>query len=331
MGDSAGATSVALLMPAFADKDPGLFKGVILESVSEPTLRTMEQGQEQYDCLTKAAGCSDSADTLTCLRSMNASALQTEACQFNPHFDDDLVKTTMFDAFKAGRVLKVPMIAGSCTDEGTKNVPQSTENVAQAVQFMNSQAQGALTDAALDVLTRTYLDTPQPVFPESGKLWRQLANAMGDFRAHCYTARLQNGLVKAGAPTWNYRYNVIDPEQEELGFGAYHTVELNGVFGPNNTDGAPPKSYRTTNAPIVPITMAYWSSFVKTLDPNKMKLPNTPDWQPWTVEGRERLRFQTEDMGMETMNATQNARCDMLDPVSLPRSAMHPLCAGDAA
>lgn len=201
MGDSAGATSVALRMPAFADKDPGLSKGIILESVSEPTLRTMEQGQEQYGCLTKAAGCDDSADTLTCLRSVNTSALQTEECQSNPHFDDDMVKTTMFDAFKAGRILNMPTIAGTCTGEGTKNVPQSTDNVTQAVDFMNSQAQGALTNAALDVLIRTYLDTPQPVFPNSDKMWRQLANAMGDFRARCITARLQNGIARAGAPT----------------------------------------------------------------------------------------------------------------------------------
>lgn len=135
----------------------------------------------------------------------------------------------------------------------------------------------------------------------------------------------------------NYRCNVIDPEQEALGFGAYHTVELNGVFGPNNTDGAPPKTYRATNAPIVPITMAYWSSFVKSLDPNKMKLADTTNWKPWAIEGRRRLRFHTNDMGMEAMNATQNARCDMLGPVSSPRPcawaipAMHPSCAWNAA
>ncbi|KAK8013100.1 carboxylesterase [Apiospora marii] len=315
-GDSAGATAVAMLLPAFADKDPGLFKGIILESASVATLRTLEQGQEQYDCLTNATGCSTTADSLACLRGLNASALQTEQCQFNPHFDGDLVKTSMLDAYQSGNFLKVPTITGACGDEGTKNVPQDTDTMAAARAYINDQASGALSNGSLDLIQKLYLDAPQPVFAGAGRLWRPLANAHGDFRSTCITAALADGLARAGVPTWSYRYAVRDPEQDALGFGAYHTVELNGVFGPDNTDGAPPKSYRTSNAPIVPVTMAYWASFVKTRDPNPARLAGSPEWTPWTVGGRERLRFETgAGMGMESMNDTQRANCDMFAPM----------------
>ncbi|KAK8099805.1 hypothetical protein PG999_010179 [Apiospora kogelbergensis] len=314
-GDSAGATGVAMLLAAFAEKDPGLFKGAIMESPSVATVRTLAQGQEQYDCLANATGCLGTSDSLACLRGLNASALQTEQCQFNPHLDGDLVKTPLLASFQAGAFLKVPTIAGTCSDEGTKNVPQDTDDVAAARRFVNDQAFGALSNASLDVVERVYLDAPQPVFAGAGRLWRQVANAHGDFRAHCIAARLQDGQAAAGVRTYNYRYAVRDPEQEALGFGAYHTVELNGVFGPDNTDGAPPKSYRTTNAAIVPITMAYWAGFVRTLDPNAARVAGTPEWKPWTAEGRERLRFETGAMGMENMNDTQKANCDMLDPM----------------
>ncbi|KAK8004645.1 hypothetical protein PG989_004364 [Apiospora arundinis] len=316
-GDSAGATGVGMLMAAFADKDPGLFRGAIMESPSVATVRTLAQGQEQYNCLANATGCLNTADSLTCLRGLNATALLTEQCQFNPHLDGDLVKEPMLDSFKAGRFLKVPTIAGACADEGTKSVPQNTDTMAAARQYVQDQASGALSNASLDLVEKVYLDVPQPVFAGAGKLWRQLANAHGDFRSTCIMASLVNGLAAVQTPskTYSYRYAVRDPEQDALGFGAYHTVELNGVFGPNNTDGAPPKSYRTTNAAIVPINMAYWASFVRTLDPNAMRAPGTPEWKPWTVEGRERLRFQTEDMGMETMNDTQKANCDMFAPM----------------
>ncbi|KAH8882565.1 carboxylesterase [Thozetella sp. PMI_491] len=315
-GDSAGATSIALLLAAFAEKDPGYIKGAILESPSVATIRTLEQGQEQYNCLLNATRCTGAPDTLACLRAVNATALQTEQCQFNPGLDNDLIKNSMLSNFDNGRYLKIPVIAGTCTDEGTKNVPQNTNTTAQALKFVNDQAFDVLTNNSLGMVNQVYISPAQPVFPNSGAKWRQLANAHGDFRAHCITARLQNALARDGVKTYNYRYAVLDPEQETLGFGAYHTVELNGVFGPNNTDGAPPKSYFTSNAAIVPITMAYWTSFVKTLSPNEQKIPGTPDWLPWTgPDDRSRLRFQTNNTLMEKMNETQKANCEMFDPM----------------
>ncbi|KAJ5016213.1 hypothetical protein K4K57_011913 [Colletotrichum sp. SAR 10_99] len=316
VGDSAGATSVAMLLAAFGDNDPGLIKGAIMESVSVATVRTLEQGQEQYNCLTNATGCNKQPDSLACLRGLDAKALQTENCQFNPNLDGDLVKAPTLQRFAEGKYLKVPTIAGTCTDEGTKNVPQSTDTIEDALKTINNQATQSLSNASLTVLQQTYLDVQQPVFPKSGKLWRQLATAHGDFRAHCITKIFQDAQARDGVKTFNYRYGPIDDEQEALGFGAYHTVELNGVFGPNNTDGAPPKSYSTTNAPIVPLTQAYWASFVKTLDPNAAKIQaGMPEWQAWTADGKQRLLFQNNTGTMEGMPTAQQDNCAMLAPM----------------
>ncbi|KXH30585.1 carboxylesterase [Colletotrichum salicis] len=316
VGDSAGATSVAMLLAAFGDNDPGLIKGAIMESVSVATVRTLDQGQEQYNCLTNATGCNKQADSLACLRGLNATALQTEDCQFNPNLDGDLVKAPTLQRFAEGKYLKVPAIAGTCTDEGTKNVPQRTDTVEEAFKNMNDQATQSLSNASLALLRETYLDKPQPVFPKSGKLWRQLATAHGDYRAHCITKIFQDAMARDGVATFNYRYGPLDDEQEAQGFGAYHTVELNGVFGPNNTDGAPPKSYSTTNAPIVPLTQAYWASFVRSLDPNAAKIQaGMPEWQAWTVDGKQRLLFQNNTGTMEGMPAAQQDNCAMLAPM----------------
>ncbi|TDZ29463.1 Para-nitrobenzyl esterase [Colletotrichum spinosum] len=323
VGDSAGATSVAMLLAAFGDNDPGLIKGAVMESVSVATVRTLEQGQEQYDCLTKATGCDGHADSLACLRGLDARALQTEDCQFNPNLDGDLVKAPTLRRFAEGKYLRVPTIAGTCTDEGTKNVDRQTATVDDALRAMNDQATQSLSDASLALLRQTYLDARQPAFPRSGRLWRQLATAHGDFRAHCVTKLVQDAQARDGVATFNYRYGPIDAEQEALGFGAYHTVELNGVFGPANTDGAPPKSYATTNAPIVPLTQAYWASFVATLDPNAAKIEaaqggpaeKRPRWEAWTVGGKQRLLFQNNTGTMEGMPAAQQDNCAMLAPM----------------
>ncbi|KAI6440924.1 hypothetical protein MCOR22_006878 [Pyricularia oryzae] len=330
-GDSAGATAVALLLSGWASQNPQttLVKGAIMESLSLATLRTIDQGQEQYACLLNKTSCTSSPDTLACLRSVNASQLQTEECQFNPNLDGDLVPASMLTRFDQGLYLRVPNIAGSCSDEGTKNVPKDTNTTAEAFKFFQDQTSGVLSNASLDLLQKTYLDKTMPlkdVPPNraveakapAGKLWQQLSLAQGDFRAHCVTARLQNAMARDGVKTFNYRFAPVDDEQERLGFGAYHTVELNAVFGPNNTDGDPPKSYRTSgaNAIIVPQTMAYWASFVRTLDPSPMRAADTPEWKPWTgTQGRERLRFKTGDVNMERMEDDQRNNCEMLDPM----------------
>ncbi|KIH92613.1 para-nitrobenzyl esterase [Sporothrix brasiliensis 5110] len=327
-GDSAGATSLGLLLAAWDEQDPRLIKGAILESPSVATLRTLDQGQEQYNCLLQATNCTLAANTLSCLRAVNATALQTEQCQFNPHLDNDLVRRPMLQSFDEGRFLHVPIIAGTCADEGTKNVPSMTNTTGQALRFIDNRVFNVLSNASLALLNTTYLLTNHTgviavantfaQFPSSGPLWRPLANAAGDIAAHCITARLQNAIAREGVKTFNYRFAVRDEEQERLGFGSYHTVELNAVFGPNNTDGNPPKSYREgqSNAAIVPATMAYWTSFVKALDPNDLKLAGMPDWTAWAgPEGRQRLRFQTNATGLEVMPDDQVANCEMLEPM----------------
>lgn len=326
VGDSAGASAIQLLLAAWADEDPkkALIKGAILESTSVATLRTLEQGQEQYACLVNATKCTASQDTLTCLRTVNASALQAEDCQFNPHFDGELIKSPSLSRFDQGLYLKVPTIVGTCSEEGTKSVPNNLKTTQEVLQFYNSQAFGALSNASLALLDKAYLQKQEPDFSKvvdangkslgAGPLWRQTANGFTDFRAACITARVQNAQARDGVKTFNYNFAVRDEEQERLGFGSYHTVELNAVFGPNNTDGAPPKSYSNENKVIVPITMAYWASFVRSLDPNKFRAAGTPEWKPWTgPDTRERLRFQTDKMTMETMPPEQRANCEMVD------------------
>lgn len=307
---------MAILLNAF-DEDPGLFKGAVMESLSTGTIRTLDQGQEMYDCLTNKTGCIDSDDSLACLRGLEALDLQTEECQFNPHLDDDLIKSPSLKAFADGRHLSVPTIVGHCTDDGTKSVDKSANTTAAALTAVNNAAFGVLSNRSLELIRTTYIDQPAPVFPDAGVKWRQLARAHTDYRQFCMGAAAQDALAAHGATTYAYNYGPRDPEQEALGFGAYHTVELNGVFGPTNTDGDPPASYLTAeNAPIVDITMAYWTSFVRELDPNAHRLEGTPEWKPYTGrEGRERLLFRTGEMQMERMPEWQRRNCRMLEPM----------------
>ncbi|KAF2122381.1 para-nitrobenzyl esterase [Lophiotrema nucula] len=311
-GDSAGAAAIAILLTSPATRTSDLFVGSIAESTPENNFRTLERGQKQYSCLLQAAGCTNSTSSLACLRSLNVTALQTTTCSFGPGEDTDISPNSSFAAFEAGEYLHVPTIWGSTADEGTKSAPESIDTAVQANALLSKSA--PFSNNSLELLDQLYIYKNETVFPNAGRKWRNAANYVGDAQFHCPTRVYQNILLKDGVPTWNYHYKVEDPEQEAEGIGAYHTVELNAVWGPNNTDGNPPKSYYTTNAPVVPLVRSYWTSFVKHLDPNKERLEGAPVWKQWDEE-RARIRFRTNDTAMEAMSQSQNNKCEILDPL----------------
>ncbi|TEA10748.1 Para-nitrobenzyl esterase [Colletotrichum sidae] len=315
-GVSAGGSAVGLLMTANLGGKK-LFAGGIAESGGWVTMRTMEQGKGQYECLVKEKNCTDAADSLACLRALDEAAVRSSACWFNPHIDGELFADSMVNLFAAGNYTRVPTIWGSCANEGTKySAPQTTNSTEEANTWLLGQ-DPSLSNGSLAVLDDLYIDVPQPVFPASGVKWRQAANAIADIGTHCIVRNIQNHLARDGVTTYNYRYAVLDPKDEADGFGAYHTVNTYAFWGPSRTDGTPPASYNTTNAPVVSQFRRYWVSFVRSLDPNTDRERGAAEWEPYTgPEGRERLFVQTNNTKMERMSTAQALRCDVVTPVS---------------
>ncbi|KAF9877480.1 carboxylesterase [Colletotrichum karsti] len=315
-GVSAGGSAVGLLMAANTGGKK-LFAGGIAESGGWVTMRTMEQGQGQFDCLVKEKNCTGSADSLACLRALNESEVRSSSCWFNPGIDGELFTDSMVNLFEAGNYTKVPTIWGSCANEGTKySAPQSTNSTEEANTWLLGQ-DPSLSNSSLAVLDDLYIDVPQPVFPESGIKWRQAANAIADIGTHCIVRNIQNYLARDEVTTYNYRYGVLDPKDEADGFGAYHTVNTYAFWGPNRTDGSAPSSYFNTNAPVVSQFRKYWVSFIRNLDPNTDREKGAAEWRAFTgPEGRERLFVQTNNTRMEKMSSAQALRCDVVRPMS---------------
>lgn len=145
-----------------------LFAGGILESGGWTTMRTLDQGQDQYDCLAKEKGCDTSADSLACLRGLNASAIRSSNCWFGPHIDDELFTGSLFEMYSAGKVAPVPTIMGACANEGTKySAPEDTNTTDDANTYFLGQ-DPTLTNASLAILDDLYIDQPAPIFPGKG-------------------------------------------------------------------------------------------------------------------------------------------------------------------
>ena len=99
----------------------------------------------------------------------------------------------------------------------------------------------------------------------------------------------------------------------------FHTAETNAIFGPNNTINSPgnppvPASYFTPlNAPIIPVVQGYWTSFIRTFDPNVFRTPGTVVWSDFGAKGEmRRLRFVTNATMVESVPLDQRARCAAL-------------------
>lgn len=63
-----------------------------------------------------------------------------------------------------------------------------------------------------------------------------------------------------------------------------HLFDAAAILGPDNISGfgaGEGSSYKTYNAPIVHMFMAYWISFVRTLDPNILRERGSPEWATW--------------------------------------------------
>jgi carboxylesterase type B len=332
-GDSAGAASVTLLLTAYGGRNDHLFVGSAAESQSFATQNTVSQSQYQYDELVIRTACSNTTngDTLSCLRSLTSEAFQAvnvntpfpgapspPLYQYSPTIDNDLVPDYTYKLFTEGKFIRVPTIFGDDTNGGATFCPPSTANLTESNNFLRNQFP-ALTLGEIWRLNKMYEQTDLR-FPMTGDYYRQCSNVYGDMRYTCPGLYLAKLYTEQGLKSWAYRYNVQDPAQIAAGLGVPHTVEVNAIWGPQYVTGTPPASYNVvngTNRFIIPVIQGYWTSFIRSLDPNKYRYEGAPVWEDWTTSGDiwRRLKFQTNATAMETVDEGipgQKERCEYL-------------------
>ncbi|KAE8161848.1 Alpha/Beta hydrolase protein [Aspergillus tamarii] len=254
-GARAGAASITLLLSAYGGRDDGL-------------MLLLRNRKALLPCFITCTGCASDADTLECLRGLDTEVLQRENINtplpnaqqvplylYVPVVDGDLVPNYTYRLFHSDHFIKLPVISATTRMKAPYSFPrinllQSTPGLSMRTKRANFRA-----------LSLMY--------------WRPVSTAYGEMWYIC--------------PSWNYHYAVQDPDLEEPGLGVDHTVEINAIWGPNHVTGDTPSSYFTTNAPIVPVLQGYWTSFIKTFDPNSHRYPGSPRWNIWGNEGMEQV------------------------------------------
>ncbi|OAF57595.1 hypothetical protein VC83_05716 [Pseudogymnoascus destructans] len=326
-GSSAGAASINLHLTAYGGRDDNLFHATAAESPSFGVQFTVKESQYQYDALVERAGCKSASDTLACLRKVSERDLQ--AVNFNiptpggtddlPLFmysnvvDGDITTDFTYNLFGQGKFIKVPVIFGDDTNGGTIFGPMSADTVAAMNYFLRTQFP-LLTKEHLARIDEFYLQGMK--YPGAGRYWQSTSDAYGHMRYMCPAMYLSAVYAKKSIPSWNYRYNVEDPVSKANGLGVSHTVEVNAIFGPEYSRGVAPASYYSINRNAVPLMQGYWTSFIRTYDPNVFRMEGSPRWEQWGGgEGMNRIRLETNTTAMEVVNTHMQARCEFFSRI----------------
>lgn len=313
-GESAGAISVFDQQiinggqNTFMGKQ--LFRGAIMNSGSVVPARPVDspKAQEVYDTVSKAGGCSGTADSLACLRALSTKDFTNAVSSVPGIFDYQSIDLSYVprpdnsDAFfpispdtasangNAG-IAAVPFIIGDQEDEGTLFALAQSNITTDAalITYINSYFPG-VPRSQIQSLTSSYPDVASAgspfgtgdfnnIYPE----FKRLAAILGDITFNLVRrGYLANATATQGVPAWTYLNSYLHGTPL---LGTFHAADLVVLYG-----GIP----TTYTSPVNPID--YYISFFNYLDPNALSQANKKSsanvyWPKWTQQGREMLGF----------------------------------------
>lgn len=321
VGASAGAGSIAMHMIAHGGKPTNLFHGVFGISPFFPGTMKVHEREWQFELFSSLTDCNkDGEDPVECLRSKDSETLQKANVEmtfpgrkgeamftYPPVVDGDFLQDHPQALFMQDKFVKVPAIFGVDTDEGTMFTPNITSFEEMADFFLNNFH--VMREEHISQIKDLYPIREENPFPNKSIYFPSAAAALGDVYFVCPALMLSNGLSRH-ARTWNYRYNVLTPADYLAGLGVSHTSEVHNVFGLGNSD-MPVEEFNQPDIPFIPILQAYYTSFVRFLDPNAKSVQGSVRWPGFHAETLQRLVLQSGKSVIESVSDEQLNRCEL--------------------
>lgn len=248
---------------------------------------------DMYNELLRRTNCANQASPLECLRALPAEQLNTainttsttlNITQFMPILDGDFVAQRGSAQLQKGQFVKVPILDGANSDEGSAFSPSPVNTTEEFKFFVEQSIVGPAPPAGLvDKLLKAYPDDPsvnvianlgdaRPGYP-FGAQFRRSASYFGDQVFIAPRRETCRTWAAAGLPAYCYRFNAIPAGLPPV-IGVTHFQEVAFVFYNLQGVGYPPvavppflgkpESYQRLSQ----FMNSNWVSFVHDLDPN---------------------------------------------------------------
>ncbi|KAJ6018662.1 hypothetical protein N7522_000729 [Penicillium canescens] len=305
-GESAGGMSVGYHLTAYGGRDDKLFRAGIMQSGGSiaPRASNYTAFQSDYGAIASKVGCSDVVDSLQCLREVPFESLNSvfngtdggSDYNFSPVVDGDFIRNWGSIQLNKHAFVKVPIISGTNTDEGTAFGPRGINTTKQWYDYLtdggfNFQTPPSVAKRILEL----YPDDPSqgiPTYlgdarvPSNGYEWRRTSAFAGDWMMHANRRRQCEAWAEASTPAYCYRFNVRSADVSLLA-GATHFEEVAFVFhnlaGLGYHYGKPfagvPQSYIDLSS----LMTSMWASFIHDLDPNPVVVNKSVHWDAYAT------------------------------------------------
>ncbi|KAB8248473.1 Carboxylesterase [Aspergillus flavus] len=235
VGESAGSMSVDALITY--PPDPVPFHAAIMES-GVAAMMAVSAGSD-WKALVNATKCQNTNE-LECVRAISAKRLkeiiERNMLTFSPIPDGitwpkNSHTSRLNSTHDSSEIARVPLLIGSNADEGQTFVAGQNATVARALL---SEILGNNSTLLQAVLKQYPLGTPG-IKTERDRV----AKILTELAFQCPSQRVANESSSADIDTWLYYFNATFPNANPLfGSGAFHSAEVDLVFGTYKQDGA---------------------------------------------------------------------------------------------
>ena len=267
-GESAGSFSISAQMASPLTQ--GLFQRAIGESgaffSTVLNLKPLAESEEADAKFAESIG----AHSLAELRAKPAGELMDAAgkqngIRFAPNIDGYFLPRSVRDIYASGKQSHVPLLAGWNHDEGGyggifgKEAPTAPNFVAFAHKRFGDKA---------DEFLKLY-----PA--ESDEQAKRSAQDLGgdQFIAFSTWKWLEMQGATGNSTLYRYEFDDAPPGNDSAARGAYHSAEIEFVFGALASKNLP---WRPEDKALSDLMSSYWSNFAKNGDPNGAGLPQWP-------------------------------------------------------
>ncbi|KAL2820372.1 Alpha/Beta hydrolase protein [Aspergillus granulosus] len=310
-GESAGAVSIYSHMMAYGGRDDKLFRAGILQSGGAFPLEHANTTafQETFDSLITNTSCSSltnasAAGQLACIRQLPIETfLSSVGSSTGQSIDGSFSQTSIQFALPAGKYVKVAIIVGTNTDEGTTSAPTGINTTDQlriplADGYFRPKP---LPSSTVSKLLSLYPNDPSHGCPYNtgitpltgGTLDKKACSIFGDIVQIGPARLIAKWLTKHNfessshdhshnnAPVYRYRFNHLphDVDSSNITRGITTGIEQRYVFS-NLIPGHP------WDRALAYEMSAAWVSFAYDLDPNWGKESALPFWSEYGSEGK---------------------------------------------